>query len=329
MSETEIARHCEDAMSTSEHNGPYVVLQEGAACERCGAGATWSVVYMPSDVALSTTYDDRDEAERLAGDLNEAFQRGRDVGLRSQVAEPGRRIEDLRVSLIQAINTALSRAGVELPTSAAATVEPVPPKYTTVAECLHVDNLEASAAATAEPSVTGEVPLSFRLMVERDAARAEVKALEDWRADVTVALQRPGGALFADVPKHVRDLVGERDDLKRQLYAGQPRIATRCPACGGSTLFVGHGGHLTCSRLECPNPSVADEIKRIADQLAEATEWRPMREHIAAPTIVAWRGEGGRVGVYGACNFGPLPKHQQTDALGWLPIPPYRAKEGQ
>jgi predicted RNase H-like nuclease (RuvC/YqgF family) len=229
--------------------------------------------------------------------------------------------------------------------------------------------------------------------------RAAVKALEDWRADVTAALQRSDGAPFADVPKHVRDLVGERNDLKRQLDAGQPRIATRCPACGGSTLFVGHGGHLTCSRLKCPNPSVADEIKRVADKcdeyrqrwngldverekwaalarenedlrqqvseaqreteletahgrqtaatinaafarekqradkaekaLAEATEWRPMREHIAAPTIVAWRGEGGRVGVYGACNFGPLSAHQQSGALGWLPIPPYRAKEGQ
>jgi hypothetical protein len=40
-------------------------------------------------------------------------------------ANAARRLEDLRVSLIRAINTALSAAGVELPTSAAATVEGV------------------------------------------------------------------------------------------------------------------------------------------------------------------------------------------------------------
>jgi hypothetical protein len=43
---------------------------------------------------------------------------------RERDAEVARRVEDLRVSLIRAINTALSRAGVALPTSAAATVEP-------------------------------------------------------------------------------------------------------------------------------------------------------------------------------------------------------------
>lgn len=34
------------------------------------------------------------------------------------------------------------------------------------------------------------------------------------------------------------------------------RIVTRCPACGNQTLFVGEGGHLTCSWLECPAPGV-------------------------------------------------------------------------
>lgn len=35
----------------------------------------------------------------------------------------------------------------------------------------------------------------------------ELEALKVWRADVTVALQREGGAFYADVPNHIRALV--------------------------------------------------------------------------------------------------------------------------
>ncbi|MGC9540200.1 DUF6085 family protein [Streptomyces sp. UG1] len=37
-------------------------------------------------------------------------------------------------------------------------------------------------------------------------------------------------------------------------------IQGHCPACGWSTLFVGDGGYLTCSRLECPQPDAAHRI---------------------------------------------------------------------
>lgn len=53
------------------------------------------------------------------------------------------------------------------------------------------------------------------------------------------------------------------------------RIVTRCPTCDFQTLFVGSGGHLTCSRLECSNPSVASSIAKLksaesrADALSE------------------------------------------------------------
>ena len=214
-------------------------------------------------------------AERVIARLTEqSAQEQAEADRREAQAATDRRIEDLRVSLIQAINTALSRAGVELPTSAAATVEPVPPKYTTVAECLHVDNLEASAAATAEPSVTGEVPLSFRLMVERDAARAEVKALEDWRADVRDEALKE---LATWRSSHWAAVMRENEDLKRQL--------------------------------------------------AEAAEWRPMAE-LPKDGPVLLRTEPG----FFAWRLNPaLSKTFQRDSeyLGWLPIPPYRTKEGQ
>lgn len=37
-------------------------------------------------------------------------------------------------------------------------------------------------------------------------------------------------------------------------------IQGRCPACRATSLFIGTGGHVTCSRIECPNPSAADEL---------------------------------------------------------------------
>ncbi|WP_030764824.1 DUF6085 family protein [Streptomyces sp. NRRL F-2664] len=39
-----------------------------------------------------------------------------------------------------------------------------------------------------------------------------------------------------------------------------PDVAGRCPACRGASLFLGDGGHVTCSRIDCPNPCAADEL---------------------------------------------------------------------
>ncbi len=37
-------------------------------------------------------------------------------------------------------------------------------------------------------------------------------------------------------------------------------VQGHCPACGGSSLFLGEGGHVTCRRLDCPDPSAADDM---------------------------------------------------------------------
>lgn len=39
-----------------------------------------------------------------------------------------------------------------------------------------------------------------------------------------------------------------------------PDVAGRCPACRGESLFLGTGGHVTCSRLDCPDPGAADDL---------------------------------------------------------------------
>ena len=39
------------------------------------------------------------------------------------------------------------------------------------------------------------------------------------------------------------------------------RVSGRCPACGSSSLFVEVGGHITCARAGCPDPTaVADQL---------------------------------------------------------------------
>ncbi|PAZ15637.1 hypothetical protein CLM62_12640 [Streptomyces sp. SA15] len=37
-------------------------------------------------------------------------------------------------------------------------------------------------------------------------------------------------------------------------------VQGRCPACGGSSLFLAEGGYITCARLDCPNPDVASQL---------------------------------------------------------------------
>ena len=48
-----------------------------------------------------------------------------------------------------------------------------------------------------------------------------VQKLKGWRDTVTLALQRPGGARFEDVPGHIKALVKEHDTL-RQLVEALP-----------------------------------------------------------------------------------------------------------
>ena len=39
-----------------------------------------------------------------------------------------------------------------------------------------------------------------------------------------------------------------------------PNIQGRCPACGWGSLFLGDGGYVTCSRIECPEPDAATTL---------------------------------------------------------------------
>lgn len=48
-------------------------------------------------------------------------------------------------------------------------------------------------------------------------------------------------------------------------------IATRCPACGNQTLFIGHGGLLVCSWLQCKSPGQINNVSAMATAIQEYT----------------------------------------------------------
>jgi hypothetical protein len=43
------------------------------------------------------------------------------------------------------------------------------------------------------------------------------------------------------------------------------RVQGHCPMGCGELLFLGEGGHVTCSWIECPRPTAADELLSISE----------------------------------------------------------------
>ncbi len=50
----------------------------------------------------------------------------------------------------------------------------------------------------------------------------------------------------------------------------EERISTRCPSCDHTTLFIGAGGHLTCSVIGCKEPSVERAVEDLRAVLEDA-----------------------------------------------------------
>lgn len=65
---------------------------------------------------------------------------------------------------------------------------------------------------------------------------------------------------------------GERAADGRTAF---PSVQGRCPACRGASLFLGNGGHITCARLDCPNPTAVDDL----------LHGEPAPAHNAGPTV--------------------------------------------
>ncbi len=57
-------------------NDAYFIEVDTNGCPTCGKGKTWSVVG-PNGMASSTSYEDEEDAQNQADQLNEAFWHGR------------------------------------------------------------------------------------------------------------------------------------------------------------------------------------------------------------------------------------------------------------
>lgn len=68
----------------------------------------------------------------------------------------------------------------------------------------------------------------------------------------------------------------DRPATTARSTAGHPLVQGRCPACRGTSLFLGSGGYVTCSRLHCPNASAADDL------LHRSAPTLELRERLAA-----------------------------------------------
>ena len=81
------------------------------------------------------------------------------------------------------------------------------------------------------------------------------------------AVVRPGLAFVNVSPPTEPTMPNDPLPPPPAITVEQPRITTRCPSCGHQTLFIGSGGHLTCSWLECKAPSLDDFLDEAAAHL--------------------------------------------------------------
>ncbi|MFI1472064.1 hypothetical protein [Streptomyces wuyuanensis] len=76
-----------------------------------------------------------------------------------------------------------------------------------------------------------------------------------------------------------------------QTAAATPMVDVQgsCPVCGKTSLFLGDGGYVTCSRLECPEPDAASTLLErtpapawtdVRDQIGMAIEDAPFRPDV-------------------------------------------------
>jgi hypothetical protein len=148
-------------------------------------------------------------------------------GWASRSSESARRIEDLRVSLIRAINTALAHAGVELPTAAAATVAPTPTVWTPefaaafgVSPDLAAAQRRAEQAEQQRDDAWTDVN---RLVVEREDARAARAAAERERDEAIMRAEQAESRLKTECAVFISE-PELFDKMKRELNEARAAV---------------------------------------------------------------------------------------------------------
>lgn len=119
----------------------------------------------------------------------------------------------------------------------------------------------------------------------------EFDSCSDFTDDIHIRVQRPNviicipaherreaaqalaGDEYRVVPARDSDdgwIAVQRTEYERLLDRDQyPRVRGTCPACGVGPLFLGEGGHVTCSWVDCKEPEAADETLQIGLTIAQ------------------------------------------------------------
>ncbi|GAA0897913.1 hypothetical protein [Pseudonocardia zijingensis] len=121
----------------------------------------------------------------------------------------------------------------------------------------HLDQRAAELEAAAPEGVDAATEPTYRHTRERRPGEPVDPAADLARYDAVLA-RTPEGCPGRGL------MLAHREQLAREVArvdAGRrPRVAGRCPSCHGTSLFLGAGGHVTCSRLDCPAPCTADDL---------------------------------------------------------------------
>lgn len=108
-------------------------------------------------------------------------------------------------------------------------------------------------------------------------------------------LRKLGRAMSADAPETAAvrpqdategapESPAASEALSGAQAAAQPFVTVqgRCPACGWQSLFLGDGGYVTCSRVECGDPCAATDLLERDTRQAPPAPGDGLRERIDA-----------------------------------------------
>lgn len=127
----------------------------------------------------------------------------------------------------------------------------------------------------------------------------------------TVYIVLPDGQRFSWLARLCEDMGQATDEEfaaaiskpRPRLQVGEyPHVVGHCPMGCGTTLFLGEGGHVTCSAVDCTGPDAVDTLlgDRETEHIAVFTEkgWtlkHPLRERLADELLTcgatAWIGD--------------------------------------
>jgi hypothetical protein len=84
------------------------------------------------------------------------------------------------------------------------------------------------------------------------------------------------------------------------LAAGLPLVQGNCPACSSASLFLGNGGYVTCSRIDCPEPDAASTA--LERRLVGEAQQDPAQDNEAVCVCSHTRNQHTTVSGHLICN---------------------------